>query len=339
MSTGAAVATMNSLVQLAASYGLIMVLGLAAGAAATGMGFRLLRPSLRRTAPASRIAMLLALAVIPPLSALLLAVSMSAPWSTLGAEAWAHCASHADGHRAICGWHPPQLQLPLWLASVILLFALLFARPAIRSIWRLAAAHSRVAMLHRMATRTRHGDYFSLPTSQPLAFAAGFPRAQVFISKGLKRALSDAQMRIVIAHEWAHVRRRDLAVTMVVDVLSRLHWPTVGQALRSEWRLAIEQRCDEIVAADVGDRADVADCLVRMARLQKSGDWQIGLTACRLLDSDLTARVTTLLAPPAPGRPDLLIGFGLLHTLTAALLLLAGTQLHRWAELLLPVAG
>lgn len=331
--------TMSSLAQLAASYTLITVLGLAAGAAATGTAFRILRAELRHIEPTSRIPILLALHLAPPLTALLLAVSMSAPWSALGADSWAHCASHAGVDGSLCGWHPPQLDLPIWLTSLLLLVALFAMLSAFAGIRRLATAAARLSMIRGLARRTHHGHYLSLPTSQPLAFAAGFVRARIFISNGLERALSDAQMRIVIAHERTHTRRFDMAVTMAADALSRFQWPKVGKALRSEWRLAIEQRCDEIVAAETGNRADVAACLVQVARLQGAQATCTNRMTCRLLDSDLTARVTALLDPPANRRPDLLIRFGLLHLVAAALVLLTGAHLHRWAELLLSVSS
>jgi len=75
----------------------------------------------------------------------------------------------------------------------------------------------------------------------------GFLRPTLLVPPDLERRLEPAQLRHVLLHECAHVRRRDIALNWLMAVLQALHWfnPAVWLAfarLRAERELA----CDEI---------------------------------------------------------------------------------------------
>lgn len=75
----------------------------------------------------------------------------------------------------------------------------------------------------------------------------GFLRPTLLVPPDLERILEPSQLRHVLLHECAHVRRRDIALNWLMAVLQALHWfnPAVWLAfarLRAERELA----CDEI---------------------------------------------------------------------------------------------
>ncbi len=76
----------------------------------------------------------------------------------------------------------------------------------------------------------------------------GFLRPRLLFPPGLGTRLLPAQLRHVLLHEFAHVRRRDIALNWLLAVLQAVHWfnPFVWFAfarLRAERELA----CDELV--------------------------------------------------------------------------------------------
>lgn len=318
---------------------LIVGLGVLAGSAVALLLSRLLGPRLPSIDPSTRASLLLAVLLLPVLTALIALVSLAAPGAAMGSDAWAHCAAHGYVGHAACDWHFPQLQLPVWLAAAIWLCALTAIGWAGVRVWRVVVTAARFRTLQRMTRLAPDADYRVLPVATPFAFAAGLIRGQVYVSEGLERALTPARLRIVLAHEHAHLQRHDVAMSLVVSALSRLHWPALGRALRHAWRLTAEQRCDEIAAEQTHDRVGVADCILRMARLQQHAPSGTSKLACHMVDSNVTARVTALLAPPATRQPGLILVIASAQLLAAGSLLLVGGALHRWAELYLPLIG
>lgn len=305
--------------------------GLLAGAALTGGTLHLLKGRIRRIGPRQRTKIVVLLLLISPLMAATLVFAMSAPWLPLGTDRLAHCANHPSAHPAFCGWHPPQLHLDAWLIALMGFGTLLVTGAFALMIARAAAIRSRFNLIHRIARPHQRPGYLALPLARPMAFVAGVLRPHVYISEGLEQQLTDEQRRIVLAHEHAHLRRRDLLMTGIVNALSRLQWPSVGRALRADWRLASEQQCDEAAAAEAGDRISVADCLVHVARVH-SGRAGLGGMARGMLDCDLNARVTALLDPPRETGSGVLASLGALQAVAAIFLLVLGAYLHQWIE-------
>jgi hypothetical protein len=211
---------------------------------------------------------------------------------------------------------------------------------AVRGVMRMLAAARRLGLMRNMGRWQADDGYWLLPLRRPLAFAAGLFGGQAFMSVGLREHLSHEQLAIVLEHEHSHIRHRDMLTSVLVSFLARLQAPRVARRIRADWALAVEQRCDDTVARTTGDRLAVADCLVAVARLQQDREPAVaGDHACHLLDDNLSARVTALLEePPAPRRALVFVPAGLT---TAAVMaaLASGPQMHRWAELLLPLAA
>lgn len=331
---------MSGWIHVASSYALLLTAGVIFGALLSRLVFGHLQSRLTETDPTTRARLLFVLLLLPMFVAFALAVAFSAPLAYFDAGHGWHCGGDMQGNAALCQWHAPQVVLPGWLALTGLLFGLLAALATLFGVRRLMSALDKLETLRRMAQPAERSDYFRLETSNPIGFAAGLKRGQIFVSRGLENSLSAGELEIVLAHERVHIRRHDILFALAVQALSYLLWPETGRNLRAQWRLAIEQRCDETVAEQVGDRLRVAACLVTVARLQKGCSAQPNnVVACHLIDSDLTTRVESLLAGPARPHPPVSAWIAGIVAFVSASSLAIGVKLHHWTEWLLPVVG
>ncbi|MHC4405315.1 MAG: M56 family metallopeptidase, partial [Planctomycetota bacterium] len=80
------------------------------------------------------------------------------------------------------------------------------------------------------------------------------------------RTWSKAKCRSVLAHELAHVGRRDYLVTLLVEWNRCLYWfHPLAWHLPSRLSRLAEQSCDDAAVVSTGDRAQYARCLLELA--------------------------------------------------------------------------
>lgn len=90
-----------------------------------------------------------------------------------------------------------------------------------------------------------------VPTADFVALTVGGVARQVVVSDGLIKALSDHELRMVVRHELAHLRRRHhtyLAIAALVDCI--FGWIPVVRSSTRALRLAVERSADEEAAGD-----------------------------------------------------------------------------------------
>ena len=335
-----AVPKMSNSLETVAVYALLALTGAGVGALISALIFGLGRRWLNECPPVVRERLLLALLICPVIAAVALVLGMSAPGSFFsGSPVDQHCAADAGQHFTLCQWHAPQILLPQWLAAGVFAASALGMLAMGVGVLRLFRAQRKMHFIRRMARR-QPGGHYVLPVQQPMAFAAGLFRGEAFVSEGLTRSLTPSELSIVLAHEQAHIKRRDMLVTVIANGLARLQLPWIGKALRNAWHLAVEQRCDQRVAQQTGNRLAVADCLLRVSRLRLSEAAQdAGPAACHLLDGDLPARINALIHEPVSARMTPILSMGSVEFMALTGLLLSGPQIHHWMEMLLPAAG
>lgn len=96
----------------------------------------------------------------------------------------------------------------------------------------------------------------------PIAF--GWPRGEVALPARVDE-LDAASLRALLAHEFAHLRRRDPAVLAAVALLQALFpWQLLLPLVRRHWLRLVELRCDAI-AAERSSPTAVARCLLEVA--------------------------------------------------------------------------
>ena len=251
--------------------------------------------------PRARHRALVGLASLPVVlgGTLLLAASLPSIIA-LFAPAFDHCAAHDDAHAHLCfrhlphhGIHTALLLLLVFVGTYLLIRAVFAAMTLIRAgrLWdALAATGEWRADL----------EVTVLETSKPLCVAAGLLRPRVLMSRGLLASLDESERTVVLAHERAHVRRRDALVASGVRALGTLHLPFVARWLVRELELAAEQACDE-AAAGVSDRLAVAATILAMERAVQASAL-VPRSAVAFGQRGIERRVEALLADPAPPR-------------------------------------
>jgi beta-lactamase regulating signal transducer with metallopeptidase domain len=132
--------------------------------------------------------------------------------------------------------------------------------------------------------------------SEPGVF--GVFRPVLLLPSGIEERLSRAQLEAVIAHEVAHVRRRDNLMGAIHMGVEALFWfyPLVwwiGARLVDERELA----CDEEVLRLGADRETYAAGIIEVCRL--TVETPVACMSC-ITGSDLQARITSIMSAPTP---------------------------------------
>jgi beta-lactamase regulating signal transducer with metallopeptidase domain len=243
-------------------------------------------------------------------------------------ETGAGTSPAADSDRIERTW---RAALP-WLVAAWLLGALLSLARLAHGLARLhrlrrratiapPSVTSEAALLaHRMGITAGVEVRVSGDAGIPLTFGA--LRPVVLLPRRIADNLRPEQIRLVLAHELAHVARRDylvnLAQCLVEAVLffhPAVHWLS---------RIAREERehcCDELAAAVAGDRREVASALVALEELVGLHTWRT--LAPTATGGVLLRRIERLIAPGTPrGRFHTLLSLGVL-VIAVALVVLA----------------
>ena len=296
-------------------FALAAALYAALGALAVAATLPWLRSTLQPWEPVARHRVLLLLASVPAGSALVLLLAASLPSMLALAAPWLdHCTVHGGGHAHLCFVHLPEVGIRLGLLAAL---AYLFARGMVR-LTRASVGFVRaervVAALERSGEPSEVPGLTLLESTQPLCVAAGLFRPRILMSRGLFGLLTPAERGVVIAHERAHIRRRDAFTRAVVRALTALHLPAVSAWLRKELDVAAEQACDEEAAVASGDRVCVAATILKVERATRAATTgRLGPVAMAFGATAVERRVESLLRSPEPPR-----------SLRLPLLLLAG---------------
>jgi beta-lactamase regulating signal transducer with metallopeptidase domain len=157
-----------------------------------------------------------------------------------------------------------------WLGGAVLWWALAVAR-----LWRFGRLLRRARpapsdvmerarfLARRMGLRRCPGVWLVPAEVSPLLLAVG-PRARVFLPEALWPRLTGGQREAILAHELAHLRRRDHWVRRLEFVVLGLYWWfPVAWLARRRLQDAEEQCCDAWVVRTLPDSApDYAAALV-----------------------------------------------------------------------------
>jgi Zn-dependent protease with chaperone function len=193
-----------------------------------------------------------------------------------------------------------------WLATAWMAITALLALRAGRA-WRLGIRHvgrRRVIRVGPAFALLREilgpaADGVTLSCSRTLRVPAAFGR-EICVPVRALRELPHDELRALLAHEAAHVVRRDAAWLAVAAAVRALGWwQPLNLVAGARLRLAMELCCDERAAAEPSERAALARCLVTVA------GWSVeenpGFAAMASRGSALRRRLETLL-DDAPRR-------------------------------------
>lgn len=212
-----------------------------------------------------------------------------------------HCTLHAGHGHHLCVLHPPHISnTPLvWLLLLSLGgITASFVTRSVRVLWQ---EMRLIKTLARSGRPTPLGeDVLVLEQDEPIALTVGILRPIILLSTGLIEAVSPQTLRVVLAHERAHVRRRDTAWSLLDRFACWFVPRKVGTFARHELSLACEQSCDGHAAQAAGHLGNlhVAAALVEVAKLGLSEP----APGMSMGASSLEQRVGHLLNPPIPSR-------------------------------------
>ncbi len=146
------------------------------------------------------------------------------------------------------GW--PQALAAAWAAGVLLL-----ATRVAWATWRVSRAMRRLDrvtddavldVLRATAGELRVRRLPALLTGDDLFSPAlvGFVRPRLLLPRDLLARFDPAELRLVLLHELAHLKRRDVLVNWFATLLTVLHWPNPVIWLVA-WRLRLEARAGD----------------------------------------------------------------------------------------------
>ncbi|HEX4948532.1 MAG TPA: M56 family metallopeptidase [Blastocatellia bacterium] len=139
------------------------------------------------------------------------------------------------------------------------------------------------------------------------------------------------QLRTVLLHELAHIKRRDCLTQMLANLACALYWwnPLLWLAARQMRRLR-ERACDDEVLAAGTRASDYANCLVNVAQSVPRAKYTAPVTvgmAC----SQLSERITAIL-DPTNQRQKLTRRFRMLLVILISSLVLPLAALHPYSQ-------
>jgi Zn-dependent protease with chaperone function len=170
-----------------------------------------------------------------------------------------------------------------------------------------------------------------LPIEEPHAFVMGILKPQIFLSRGLLTAAKPDLLEPLLAHEEAHVRRRDPLRRLVASIGLLAHLPGVTRSIQLLLTRAQEMAADAEAVKQIGNGPRVAEALLWFARLRQHHS----AAACEFAKVDVGARVRQILEPrQQPDGPSLVALLACCVGLTV-FAAIARHQLHHLSEILL----
>ena len=294
--------------------------------------FLVAKPLAQSWRPARRADFAFLLGMMPAIVTIAVVTAAAAP-SVLGVLGLAndHCLSHQH-HVHLCIVHSSGLRPVLATVGAFSLAVFLFRAVALGK--RAVETNKRLLLLERLGVREeRRFPIVSLPGGPRLCHAVGILRRRILVSADLLVAIKRDELRAALAHEEAHLHRRDPAALFGLSVAGLFAVPGIAQFLQSEFQEAVEEACDAEAAVAVADSPLVAAALLKVAALQRRTP-ELGAVAPAFGESSLERRVHLLLRENdpqiSPARALLLASVG--ATLGLALALSLAPHLHHAVE-------
>jgi beta-lactamase regulating signal transducer with metallopeptidase domain len=266
---------MNTLAALAIAISFYVVLGLVLSLAAYG-GVWLFWRSCGRLGPEQRADLCVAAILGPPVAAVLLAIA--AFGRPDGPHDWCRHIQHFCFDQAEQGGFCLLiLGLPILLAVTAVAVAARRAVITLAATVRLNRQLSRQleppsAKLQRAVRDAIGTARCPIPLgetegAQPLSLVFGVRHPRCLFTHPLVEAATEEELAGVMAHELAHVQRRDNFQKLVLRLAATLQWmfPWVARLLR-QWQIEVELACDDCAVRTTGRPRTLAAVLLKVAQ-------------------------------------------------------------------------
>ncbi|QRK09432.1 hypothetical protein JQX13_04620 [Archangium violaceum] len=227
-----------------------------------------LRARALQRVPALRADLAFVLGTLPALASVGVVAAAAAPplAAALGLAA-DHCLGHGH-HVHLCFLHTATVRPVLATVGAFSLVVFLFRAGDV--VLRLLRVRARLSALESLGT-PRSGPFpiVAVPGAPRLCHAVGLVRRRILLSASLEESLTQVELRSALAHEEAHLRRREPLLGLLLGVAGLFAAPFLARACVTVYQTAAEEACDAEAAAAVGDGGLVAGALVKVATLQR----------------------------------------------------------------------
>jgi hypothetical protein len=177
-----------------------------------------------------------------------------------------------------------------------------------RAVWRVAATWLATRRLARRWTRDGRPlpdlapglPSFAIDEPFPTVAIVGCRRPALFVSERVFEECTSDEIRAMVSHERAHILSRDNLKRLLLRGCPGLPF---ASRLDEAWSVAAEEAADATAAANDPDRRlDLANALIRLARLAPAPDLPAGVSAF-YHGGTIETRVRLLLDPPTLSAP------------------------------------
>jgi Zn-dependent protease with chaperone function len=261
----------------------------------------LLNAPLQRLGPAERADAYLVGALVPGLAALSVLIAAAAPsvGSALGLGA-DHCPGHGH-HFHICFLHSVDIRPALAGLGALAVLGWLYRVSAL--VMGLLTTRRQTRQLESLGNLRSSEFPVLLVPGTALCHAAGFVRRRIMLSSDIASGLPPAELAAALAHEAAHLNRRDPLASFVLALAGLFVPQAIARRLRRLHRQASEESCDAAAAAAMGTGDIVASALITVATLQR-GRREPRAAMTSFGEHALEARVLRLLHTTPPSAPS-----------------------------------
>ncbi|HEX7374346.1 MAG TPA: M56 family metallopeptidase, partial [Steroidobacteraceae bacterium] len=232
-------------------------------------------------------------------------------------------AGRAAPIAALGQWSAPVLTVlvpvPAWIGIAAGVAAVTLGSAAVIRCVHIATALVKAETVSRQLRHGR-GPVVLLHDDTVDAYTIAGVRGCVVIGAGLFDQLGPTERRVLLAHEFSHLRRRHHLYLHAVDLAAAAN--PLLRGMPDIVRLGIERWADEdAVDALDGDRRTVALTLATVAQIKAASTslTRPAVTTLAAAGTHLTQRVTALLTPCAKRLPAMILLAGVAVTVAAML--------------------
>lgn len=226
--------------------------------------------SVERLAPAAQARVYLAASLLPFLAGAAVLAAVLAPSFGWIAD---HCGPlgsvHAHSH--ICAQHGAASWPALSSLAMAAVLVVRFVTSVARQLYAVVLGRVARARFDRSADAPNPDGLRVLPVDDAQAFVLGLLRPRLYVTRGLVAGSARTHLDAVLAHERAHMARRDPLRRFVAGLGAGFHLPGVAGWLGARLAQAQEMAADEVAAQTLGSREAVASAVVALAKARQVG--------------------------------------------------------------------
>lgn len=208
-----------------------------------------------------------------------------------------HCQTHGGYHLHLCLSHTPVLSTNNYVNFISLVISVFLAYRLLKVGISLFKIHALIKILHLGQPHYTADKVCLVQSNKPFAFVAGLLKPVIYISDQLKQNLRDSQFQALLAHERAHLYRKDHWRIFLANHCSLFLWPSLRNHLLDRLELSSEYSCDSIAAATINNPIEVAETLLQVYKLQQhiANNKIPAISLNQFLSSNVEKRITALL--------------------------------------------